>query len=455
MKSVMKKQISFFLLLFFQSLATAVAAQYTVLSSAPDANSYKNGIDDGQYVRDKFAYDKAWKDMMQNNMIGMEITNLVALDNIRRSFIPKMTTLVKTHKVVLPASFKYAPNDYIQIAQNAKATGLYNNNQLFSIQVNTQLAYFAYYESTPNSGLEYYDLASIAAYYIYKSYYFWQGQNVNPNTPVLQKVYQQIQKKFLETPSITKMTSLQKQEFAETMLFRTSTAAEAHDAGGKNNPLKNKNALDNLKHIYGEKGVQLKITDAGIVFDESVKADMINQVIEANTNTPVKTNKIKPNSTTVYNPSNSYQVIIEAEKNGMQPMQRMLLQSNMAIAYSAYKQVMQEDLENFNDVAGAMTFIICLNYSLYHQVQEIPTPHVEKVYNQLVAVITADNTFGAMTDAQKQLLTETMVLDAVPSIEAAKLNDKNKLKEVCMQYLKKYLGNRAGRLRIDANGMNF
>lgn len=449
------KKIILTLLLCRVFCTGTVMAQYTTMSSAPDMNDYKNGINDGQYVRDKWAYDKAWKDMQQFTAMGMEITNLVALDQIRRSYTPKMNALVQNHKVSFTPSFKFTRGDNVFIAQNAKTTGQYDNNQLFSIQVNTQLAFFTYYESTPNSGLEYHDLASIAAYYLYKNYYYWQGQNVNPNTSILQKVYEQVRKKFLETPAIAGMNNRQKQEFAETMLYRTSCATDDHDGGTKNIPLKNQRALDNLKHIYGDKGIQLKITDSGIVFDKNTKQGITNGDNIPGIAAQVNISKIKADPRTVYSPVNRRVLIEEKKKNGLSAMDEMLLISRMSTAYNAYQQVMQTDLENFNDVAGAFTYIICLNYIYYYGVNEIPTPHVAQVYKQVADMILKDASFAQKSDIQKQFITETILLDAMETVDAINLNDSNRLKQTCLQYLKKYLGNKAGNLRIDTNGMNF
>jgi hypothetical protein len=450
--AVMKKYIFFFILcqLFYTGIAMG---QYTIMSSAPDMNDYKNGANDGQYVTDKWAYDKAWKDMQQFNAMGMEITNLVAMDNIRRSYTPKMNTLLQNHKVSFTPSFKFTRGDNVLIALNAKATNQYNNNQLFSIQVNTQLAFFAYYESTPTGGLEYHDLAAIAAYYLYKNYYYRQGQNVTPNTAILQKVYEQVRKLFLATPNIARMNNQQKQEFAETMLFRTSGSAEDHNAGAKNNPLKNKRALDNLKHIYGDKGIQLKITDAGIVFDPNIKVDA--SVNTGNTNITPTANKIKANPKMVYTGTGKSLLVREKEKSGLAGVELALLITRMAVAWDTYKNVMAKGIENFEDVAGAFTYLICINYLYYKQVQEIPPAHVEKVYNQMVNYLLEDGSFIKQNDTQKQLLTETIILEALASTEASKANDVDNLKRVCLQSLQKYLGNKAGRLIIDANGMNF
>jgi hypothetical protein len=450
----MKKNI--FILLLCQLFCIGLTmAQYTVMSSAPDMNDYKNGANDGQYVRDKWAYDKAWKDMQQFNAMGMEITNLVALDNIRRSYTPKMNTLVQNHKVSFTPSLKFTRGDNVLIALNAKATNQYNNNQLFSIQVNTQLAFFSYYESTPNSGLEYHDLAAIAAYYLYKNYYYWQGQNVTPNSNTLQKVYEQVRKNFLETPEIKGMNNRQKQEFAETMLYRTSGATDDHEAGTKNKPQKNQRALDNLKHIYGDKGVQLKITDAGIVFDESIKAGTPNGVIEAGTAAQANSTKIKANPATIYNPVNQRVLVEEKKKQGLKPLEEALLISRMSVAYGTYQQVMQTDLENFNDVAGAFTYIICLNYMNYRGVNDIPTAYAAKVYSQVTGIILKDPSFAKATDIQKQLFTEAILLEAMETVDAINMHDSKNLQEVCLKSLQKYLGSNAGKLRIDANGMNF
>jgi hypothetical protein len=451
----MKKSI--FVLLLFQLFCIGqTMAQYTVMSSAPDMNDYKNGANDGRYVLDKWAYDKAWKDMQQFNAMGMEITNLVALDNIRRSYTPKMNTLVQNHKVSFTSSLKFTRGDNVLIALNAKATNQYNNNQLFSIQVNTQLAFFSYYESTPNSGLEYHDLAAIASYYLYKNYYYWQGQNVTPNTNTLQKVYEQVRKKFLETPEIKGMNNRQKQEFAETMLYRTSSATDDHEAGTKNKPLKNQRALDNLKHIYGDKGVQLKITDAGIVFDESIKIDVAKpNNNNNNSNSATAVSKIKHNPLTVYTPSANSLFIEEKKRNGVSGVALASLITRMAVAQDMYMKTMEEGFDNFNDLAGAFTYIVCLNYLYYNQVQRIPTPHVEKVYNQIAAMLVKTSSLSKNTDAQKQLIAETIIMEGMDTIDAVNQHDNKNLQAVCLKYLQKYIGSNGGNLRIDANGMNF
>jgi hypothetical protein len=129
--------------------------------------------------------------------------------------------------------------------------------------------------------------------------------------------------------------------------------------------------------------------------------------------------------------------------------------NSLKSAWEVYTTVMNDDIENFNDPAAALTFIVSLNYMTYHNIQSISTATTQKMYNQFAEHFLQDDTFKKSTDEVKQQLTESVVMDGLQTLEAVKSKDGVKIKEVSMRLMKKYLGTKAPELKITDNGMEF
>ena len=70
--------------------------------------------------------------------------------------------------------------------------------------------------------------------------------------------------------------------------------------------------------------------------------------------------KILNNSLTAYNPTTENK------------------DPNFAKANEVYRQVMGDDLDNYNDVAAALTYIVVLNYAYKYKLDGVPTNQVRK-----------------------------------------------------------------------------
>lgn len=128
---------------------------------------------------------------------------------------------------------------------------------------------------------------------------------------------------------------------------------------------------------------------------------------------------------------------------------------NFAKAYSLYTQVMGEDLENYNDVAAAFTYIVVYNYAFYHQLEGVPTNQVRQVYKQFVERLSQTEGFNNATNETKQQLAELAILDGVETFIAAKSKDQVKIKDVTLRIMKKYVGKTADKLKITDTGIEF
>jgi hypothetical protein len=147
--------------------------------------------------------------------------------------------------------------------------------------------------------------------------------------------------------------------------------------------------------------------------------------------------RIKPNPATIYEPS------------------PIAGDPNLSKAWGFYTQLMAEDFDNFNDVAAALTYIICLNYSYLHQQPSIPHHQVEKIYNQFANKLLLDKNFKKSSDDIKQELTERIVLDGISTVAAVDSKNETTIKEVTLKIMKKYIGNAANSLRITNTGMEY
>lgn len=165
------------------------------------------------------------------------------------------------------------------------------------------------------------------------------------------------------------------------------------------------------------------------------------KLAKTNSNQPdsnqASVNKVKQNPQTIYIPS--------ASKNN----------SNVVKAFEQYQLVMAGDLENFHDVAGALAYIVCLNYMAYNGKSSVPTYQVQKIYDQFVEKLLLDSNFKNGKHQLKQNILETVILDGLITREAQYSLERSTIKDVSMKMLKKYLGNSAVNLKITDNGMEF
>ena len=128
---------------------------------------------------------------------------------------------------------------------------------------------------------------------------------------------------------------------------------------------------------------------------------------------------------------------------------------NFAKANEVYRQVMGDDLENYNDVAAAITYIVVLNYAYLHQQDGVPTNQVRQVYKQFVEKLSQTDGLKNAYNETKQQLAELAILDGVETFRAINSKDQKKINEVTLRILRKYLGNSADKLKITDNGMEY
>jgi hypothetical protein len=128
---------------------------------------------------------------------------------------------------------------------------------------------------------------------------------------------------------------------------------------------------------------------------------------------------------------------------------------NFAKAYEMYLQVMGEDLDNYNDVSSAITYIVVLNYAYKYKLNGVPTNQVRKVYQQFVDKLLQTSGFKNSDNETKQQLAELAILDGVETITAVNSKDQRKINEVTLRILRKYVGKAADTLKITDNGMEF
>jgi WD40-like Beta Propeller Repeat len=128
---------------------------------------------------------------------------------------------------------------------------------------------------------------------------------------------------------------------------------------------------------------------------------------------------------------------------------------NFAKANEIYRQVMGDDLDDYNDVAAAITYIVVLNYTYLHQLEGVPTNQVRKVYRQFVDKLLQTDGFQNADNETKQQLAELAILDAIETVTAVKAKNQSKLNEVTLRILRKYVGKSADKLKITDNGMEF
>jgi hypothetical protein len=126
-----------------------------------------------------------------------------------------------------------------------------------------------------------------------------------------------------------------------------------------------------------------------------------------------------------------------------------------ATAWEIYKQVMQDDLENFNDVAAAITYVVSLNYMHLNNISSISTPTTEKIYNQIATNLLQVDDFKKTSNSDKQIMTEQIVLDGLETMQAAATKDQQKIRECAIRLMKKYIGKNAAKIKITENGMEF
>ena len=120
-----------------------------------------------------------------------------------------------------------------------------------------------------------------------------------------------------------------------------------------------------------------------------------------------------------------------------------------------YTKVMEEDVENFNDPAVALTYIICLNYAYYTGQQSIPTNQVQKIYNQFVQKLLQEKDLFKNDNNVKEQLTKAIIQNSIETFKAVSTKNEGKIKEVALQMLTKYIGKAANNLKITDNGMEY
>jgi hypothetical protein len=147
--------------------------------------------------------------------------------------------------------------------------------------------------------------------------------------------------------------------------------------------------------------------------------------------------KIKANAFTIYEPSPQH------------------TDADFAKAWELYTKVMEADLDNFNDVAAAITYVVSLNYMHINNINSISTPTTEKVYNQITKTLLQDDNFKKLSNIEKQTMTEQIILDGLETALAASTKDPQKIKETALQLMKKYIGKNAEKMKITENGMEF
>ncbi len=128
---------------------------------------------------------------------------------------------------------------------------------------------------------------------------------------------------------------------------------------------------------------------------------------------------------------------------------------NFIKANEIYRQVMGDDLDDYNDVAAAITYIVVLNYTYLHQLEGVPTNQVRKVYLQFVEKLSQTEEFKNAGNETKQQLAELAIMDSLETVMAVKLKNQSKLNEVTLRLLRKYIGKSADKLKITDNGMEF
>jgi hypothetical protein len=147
--------------------------------------------------------------------------------------------------------------------------------------------------------------------------------------------------------------------------------------------------------------------------------------------------KIKPNAYTIYEPTPQ--------------------QANPAFttAWELYSKVMEDDVENFHDVAAAITYVVSLNYMVLNHVNSISTSTTNKVYNQFVKNLLLDNNFKKLSNHDKQMMVGDIIMDGLETANIRNTNDPSKIKETCIRLMKKYIGKNAENMKITDNGMEF
>jgi hypothetical protein len=161
--------------------------------------------------------------------------------------------------------------------------------------------------------------------------------------------------------------------------------------------------------------------------------DVQNKPLEEN----YTSKKIKPNPYTIYKP---------------------ILQTttpDFTKAWELYRKVMEADLENFNDVAAAITYVISLNYMVLNNVNSISTPTTEKIYNQIAKNLLLDDSFKKLINSDKQMMVADIILDGLETVQAGATKEPQKIKETCIRLMKKYIGKNAEKMKVTDNGMEF
>jgi hypothetical protein len=147
--------------------------------------------------------------------------------------------------------------------------------------------------------------------------------------------------------------------------------------------------------------------------------------------------KVKPNPYMIYTPA----------KQNTEPY--------FTKAWEIYTQVMEADLENFNDVAAAITYVVSLNYMQVNNINSISTPTTEKIYNQIANNLLLDDNFKKLSSSDKQTMAEQIILDGLETAQAAATKDSQKIKETAIRLMKKYIGKNAAKMRVTDNGIEF
>jgi hypothetical protein len=129
--------------------------------------------------------------------------------------------------------------------------------------------------------------------------------------------------------------------------------------------------------------------------------------------------------------------------------------SRFSKAFDLYKQTMADDFEEFNDVAAAFTYIIAVNYSFKKRQESIPTNQIQKIYRQFVEKLLQIEGFKSASNEAKQQLAESAIMDGLETYVTVNTKDQNKINEVTLRIMRKYIGNKADTLVITDNGMEF
>lgn len=170
----------------------------------------------------------------------------------------------KTNQTTPKFDLKFTPST--QILLQKKITG--TDNQSAGIRQLIYVIWQGYVENSKENGFEYNDLARAISYSIFANYRVLNDTEEIPKENV-KKLYEQIKEIFSDNAEIGKMTSEQKQELAENIVFSAGLSVVlAMAAEEEENKEMEKQAKDlakkNLEDLLGISAFKLKITANGL-----------------------------------------------------------------------------------------------------------------------------------------------------------------------------------------------